>query len=176
MICNSMTKPELIELINKLENNFIVTCLSLGIIHHPQLKQQYLKWLEPGSKPEFQSKTTNSFYGGYETHKVFKEFFEKNNNIDYMKIPAMAMIALIHDAIKDNGFNKQTPEFEFLRHLRNAVSHGNKFTFYNGEPSRKASFQGLNLDSSFNGKSNVIRDIVDFGDVLGLIAFIKANL
>ena len=172
-----MTKPELIELINKLENNFIVTCLSVGLINHSEIKQYYLQWLEPGSKPEFWSKTTNSFYGGFETHSVFKDFFKnQSNNIEYMKIPAMSMIALIHDAIKDNGFSKQTPEFEFLRHLRNAVSHGNKFTFYNLEPRRTASFQGLIIESNMNGRTNVIREVVDFGDILSLISFVKTNL
>lgn len=172
-----MSKQELIELINKLENNFAVTCLSVGLINNPEIKKYYLQWLELGSKPEFWSKTMNSFYSGFETHSVFKVFFENQiNNIEYMKIPAMSMIALIHDAVKDNGFSKQTPDFEFLRHLRNAVSNGNKFKFHKGEPRRPASFQGLSIESNMNGRENVIREVIDFGDILSLISFIKTNL
>ncbi len=172
-----MTKPELIEIINRLENNFVTSCLSIGIINNPEIQKYYLQWLEPGSRPEFYSKSTNSFYGAYETHNVFKDFFSNPiGNIDYMKIPAMSMISLMYDTLKENGFLNNTPEFEFFRHLRNAVSHGNKFIFYDGEPRRPASFQGLVIEKKLNGKENVIREFVDFGDILSLISFIKNSL
>lgn len=47
------------------------------------------------------------------------------------------------------------PELEFLRHLRNAASHGGFFNFKRNEPNpnRKAEWRGKTIDVSLAGKS-----------------------
>ncbi len=55
------------------------------------------------------------------------------------------------------------PVFEFLRHLRNAASHGQKFNFRDpnhkgkgGEPSRPAVWRGITIDHNLQGRQNPI--------------------
>jgi hypothetical protein len=50
--------------------------------------------------------------------------------------------------------NNQSPEFEFFRHVRNAVSHGNTFFFKPHEPARAASWRGVKIDHGARGPAN----------------------
>jgi hypothetical protein len=54
--------------------------------------------------------------------------------------------------------------------------NGFQFAFYNLESLRTASFQGLIIESNMNGRTNLIREVVDFGVILSLISFVKTNL
>lgn len=172
-----MTKTEVIELIEKIEDNFVMTCISLTYIHNPNIRVLADTWMDPGSTVSFGRHIVGEPAVKYDVHKMYAEFSkDKANNIDFMKFPMMSMISFIHDIIRDNGFEKQDPEFEFYRHIRNAVSHGNKFTFKNTEPRKPASFKTLTIDASMNGMQNVINDYINFGDLLDLINFIKTNL
>jgi hypothetical protein len=49
----------------------------------------------------------------------------------------MAIVSL-HASIQSEGGFDHGPDLEFLRHLRNAVAHGNRFELRNGEPRRDA--------------------------------------
>ncbi|RWX46936.1 hypothetical protein H206_00248 [Candidatus Electrothrix aarhusensis] len=172
-----MTKEELIQLIDKLENNFVMTAISLAFIHNPDIRHLANQWMDPGSTVKFGSRAIPPEEAKYDVHKMYESFFsDQSNNIDYMIIPMMSMLSLIHDAIRDNGFENHTPEFEFLRHIRNAMSHGNRFTFRNGEPRRTASFEGFTINSSMNGTNNVLHNYIHFGDLLRLINHVKINL
>jgi len=172
-----MTKDEVIQLIEKLETNLVMTSISLAFIHNPKIKKKADEWLASGSKFTYGSRATPPGEQKYDVHSIYNRFFsDQSNNIDYMIMPMMAMIPLVHDAIRNNGFEKTTPEFEFLRHMRNAISHGNKFTLRNGEPRRPAKFDGFSIDSSMNGMDNVINTYIDLGDLLRLINHVKTNL
>jgi hypothetical protein len=172
-----MTKDEVKDLIEKLETNFVMTSLSLGFIHNPEIKKHADSWMDPGSTATFGSRKDTSSEKKYDVHKIYAKFFgDQANNIDYMRIPMMAMLSLIHDTLRENGFEKQTPEFEFFRHIRNAASHGNRLTFKNGEPRRPASYNGFTIDASMNGMTDVIHNYIHFGDILNLINYIKDNL
>jgi hypothetical protein len=63
--------------------------------------------------------------------------------------------------------NDHSPEFEFFRHLRNASSHGNRFTFLPGEPRRPASWRGIGFDHTLKGASNPLHDSPCFGPLYG---------
>ncbi|WP_143076446.1 hypothetical protein [Flavobacterium swingsii] len=154
-----------------------MTSISLGFLLDPKTRKASETWMESGSSVRFGTKKQIRNEKKYYVDDTYSKFFkEKMNNVEFMKIPMMAMISLIHDSIKDNGYDKQTPEFEFLRHLRNAVSHGNRFTFRNNEPKRPAYYDEFILDVNINGMENVIFDFIHFEDILNLINYIKNDL
>ena len=63
--------------------------------------------------------------------------------------------------------NDRSSEFEFFRHLRNAASHGNRFSFANREPVRPASWRGLAIAESHVGSSNPLHGVECIGNFLG---------
>jgi hypothetical protein len=93
----------------------------------------------------------------------------------------IGMVSLVGDAIQRAGLYRAfpSPEMEFLRHVRNAMSHGSTFFFSthkNGinEPVNPASFGGLRLHHNLHGTS--LWDLVWSGDVYELLDHIEAYL
>ena len=85
-----------------------------------------------------------------------------------------AEIAMLYDIANDNGLrDKGKPEMEFLRHIRNAVSHGNKFKFENDEPRRPAKFRQFEITKGLDGTVCVL-GFLGLGDVLDLIDAVRA--
>ena len=170
-----MTKQEVIREIERIEANFVITSISLGYLHNPEIRAIANGWLDPGSTVKFGRKRESS-YKSYDVFSVYEMFYEKKeNNIDYMVYPLLAMISYVHDLIKNNGLLNQTPEFEFFRHIRNGVSHGNRFNLRNNEPRRTATFLNFSIDSSLNG-THVVHGYMKTGDILDLIQYIKDNI
>ncbi|MDT7571080.1 MAG: hypothetical protein QOE05_1254 [Actinomycetota bacterium] len=66
------------------------------------------------------------------------------------------------------GAFARTQQTEFLRHLRNAASHNNKWHFTGAEPTRAAAHNGLTLDATMHGRGPVLMGKVMAGDVLDL--------
>lgn len=88
----------------------------------------------------------------------------------------MSIVSLAGDAVQKAGLYKRFPscEMEFLRHVRNAVSHGNKFKFANHEPKTTASFKQFTLDYSLNGR--YLWDYIWPADVMELLDHIEQHL
>jgi hypothetical protein len=93
----------------------------------------------------------------------------------------IGMVSLVGDAVQRAGLYRifPSPEMEFLRHVRNAMSHGNMFYFKsrrNGinEPVRPASFGSLRLHHNLKGTS--IWDLVWSGDIYELLDHIEVYL
>ncbi|MFZ6028053.1 MAG: hypothetical protein ACOYYS_10085 [Chloroflexota bacterium] len=63
-------------------------------------------------------------------------------------------------------FNDHSPEFEFFRHVRNAASHKNHFTFTKNEPQRAANWEGLIIDHAMTGEANPLQKQQCFGTFL----------
>ncbi len=78
--------------------------------------------------------------------------------------------------------NDHSPEFEVFRHLRNAASHGNRFSFGSHEPKRPASWRGFSIDHSAKGKRNPLSGSRCFGfhwapaDAILLLSDIEGKL
>ena len=66
--------------------------------------------------------------------------------------------------------------FEFFRHIRNAISHGNRFTFSRNEPSRPAAFKNKTIDHNLNGYENVLFTFIGIGDTLDLLDHLRDNI
>ena len=77
----------------------------------------------------------------------------------------MMLANTAYESVKE--FNDHSPEFEFFRHVRNASSHQNLFTFSAGEPSRPASWRGAVLDHTKRGAANPLQGTHCLGPVLG---------
>lgn len=172
-----MTKNQVKKEIDNIITVCIANAFSISIIQHPIGKK---------AKKEIYPSNNTTVEFGRKKEKTFKiyqieetlEKFDKNpiNNINYLIYPLMSATALIHDIIIGEKLNKKTPEFEFLRHLRNAFSHGNEFTLRESEPSRPAKFGDFEINRSLNGKRNVLIDYIKPGDVLDLLEHIKENI
>lgn len=102
----------------------------------------------------------------------------KANNLDVFGITNSLSIMLANicmEKIKTEDLNKGQPEIEFLRHLRNAGSHGNTFTFFPHEPSKKASWNDLNIEHTLKGNQNPLfgkqcfGNFIDCGDLILLL-------
>ena len=77
-----------------------------------------------------------------------------------------AMLAnTAYETVKDK--NDKSPEFEFLRHIRHASSHGNRFHFYKSEPSHPAEWRGVKIDQILQGSANPLHDVECFGNFIG---------
>ncbi|MEQ1598499.1 MAG: hypothetical protein ABL880_03940 [Methylotenera sp.] len=79
-------------------------------------------------------------------------------------------------------FNDRSPEFEIFRHLRNAASHKNLFTFNANEPALPALWAGLKIDHTLKGSTNPLEGgecvgtVVSAGDIIALLYEIEAKL
>lgn len=96
-------------------------------------------------------------------------------NLDYIGAFLMATVSLVADRLAINSYFNKTPELEFLRHVRNAISHGNKFHFLRGEPRRPACFEAFALSTDLEG-SVLFWDFMMPGDVLALFDEIEKQL
>ena len=92
------------------------------------------------------------------------------------------LVNICMELIKGKGLNKGQPEIEFLRHLRNAGSHGNKFKFEQWEPKKVAEWNGFSIDFSLKGESNPLSDtqcfgyFIECGDLILLLKDIDDNV
>lgn len=71
-----------------------------------------------------------------------------------------------YEAVKDK--NDKSPEFEYLRHIRNASSHQNTFNFFDHEPSSPAQWKKSIIDHNSKGKSNPLYGTACFGTFVGV--------
>jgi hypothetical protein len=73
------------------------------------------------------------------------------------------------------SLNNKSPAFEFFRHIRNSASHGNVFTFLNGEPRRPAEWRGKTISSMLAG-TRCFFDFIGPADIVLLMWDIEQNL
>ncbi len=70
------------------------------------------------------------------------------------------------------------PDWEFLRHCRNAAAHDGRFSFRRGEPTRPAHWRGLEIVSALQGR-RLLNDgapgFIGPGDCLHLLSDLEAK-
>ena len=64
--------------------------------------------------------------------------------------------------------NDKTPEFELLRHIRNASSHQNRFTFNAKEPAAPAYWRRTTIEHDLKGEHNPLFGTECFGAFFGV--------
>jgi hypothetical protein len=96
-------------------------------------------------------------------------------NIEYMGLLLQTAFLNIGDELARNSYFDKTPELEFFRHVRNAVGHGNKFSFSRSEPIRPAAFRGRSISRTLHGQP-VFFEFLGPGDALDLLDHIETHL
>lgn len=86
------------------------------------------------------------------------------------------VVAVADEVLRANLGSTTIPERQFLRHLRNAVAHGNVFTLSKDEPKHPAAFKGFTIQASMNGMQNVLYDFMGPGDVADLLVHVHQTI
>ncbi len=126
----------------------------------------------------------NSYYQGIDVWQVVDRARTPQFNLTFMGALLSASISWIGDQLTAEAYfdgrravgEQRPPVLEFLRHVRNAVSHGNRWHFKNGEPRRPASFGTLVLNDSLDGVDGVLFEFLSTGDVFQLLDEVAAHL
>lgn len=85
------------------------------------------------------------------------------------------MLPDIAHALSQRHYFTNSPELEFFRHLRNAVSHGNKFHFTNNKINHPARFGAYEITPALEGQRALFA-FINPGDVLDLFDEIERQL
>ena len=96
-------------------------------------------------------------------------------NLDYIGVFLMATVSLVADGLSRNSYFTKSPELEFLRHIRNAIAHGNCFFLKPGEPRRPAHFKNFTISPALQG-TEVFWKFMKPGDMLDLLETVEAQL
>lgn len=75
--------------------------------------------------------------------------------VDLCCMLANAAFESIQEKVKER--TRRDPAFQYLRHVRNAVSHGNRWKFKDSEPASKAEWRNKSLDHQKRGGSNPLQ-------------------
>lgn len=97
-------------------------------------------------------------------------------NLEFLRRGMASAIVSVHDEIRRRKLDDKYDDMEFLRHIRNACSHGNKFTFKDDEPRRPAKLGSLAITRSLEGMSPVLFDFITLGDAVLLLDSITRRL
>ena len=91
---------------------------------------------------------------------------DKAYNLEFMRRGMAAAITSVHDEIKRRKLDDKEEDMEFLRHVRNACSHGNRFNFRADEPSKPARLKSLEITKTLQGTGPVLFEYLNPGDVV----------
>jgi hypothetical protein len=96
---------------------------------------------------------------------------------DVLPFTAMFIVTRLEDDLLTLGLrSKNSPLFEFLRHLRNAAAHGNRWHFTGQEPKHPAQLRSIALDSSMHGTIAIYSGTVAPGDFFDLLDDLRDEL
>jgi hypothetical protein len=90
------------------------------------------------------------------------------------------LVSTCYESVKDR--KKDTPLWEFFRHIRNAASHNNRFFFSESEPKRPAVWRKFEIDDSAKGHSHplfgtaCINEYLATADIFILLREIEQDL
>lgn len=97
-------------------------------------------------------------------------------NLDFLGALLMIAVSWAGNELSNNAYFDKTPELEFFRHLRNAVSHGNRWHFTGAEPRRPAAFGLFTLTAALHGQDGVLFEVMSTGDVADLLEHTAVHL
>lgn len=182
-----MNKEEVVLLIENLESAYVASTIGLVFISNPDIRKIGQEWLGGSDVPVGFARKKENSGKEYTLSKIFNDFFDTKVNVNaYLNLPVIAMIPEIYDLLKRNDLLKadvHEPEYEFFFHIRNAMSHGNRFNFTNKHRNKgeikiryPASFKNFVIEKNMHGMPNVIPDYVEIADILDLIEYIKNDI
>lgn len=157
---------------------FIGTRLSLHWLNHPCLYEHLAEIDYDNPHAEYMkiSRKDGTLYEGLDVSNSIRLIrYNKQYSLELPAVIVITVVSYIGEALAQNQYFDKTPQLEFFRHLRNALSHGNKFHFRNDEPSRPAYFRTFRISRSLNGQP-VLYEFMSLGDVLDLLDHVEAHL
>jgi len=103
----------------------------------------------------------------FEPYQIHRNALDGHISSDDFKYSLCMMLAnQAYEALKDRS--TKSPDWELFRHIRNASSHDNRFTFKDREPSRPAHWRSLAIDDAKKGKNNPLYGTICFGGFMGI--------
>jgi hypothetical protein len=94
---------------------------------------------------------------------------------DFIRASMRTFLNTCYQILIDNNLHtNKLPEIEFLRHLRNAASHGGKFKLEKDEPRKPANWRKIEITKALQGKE--LLGFISPGDVILLIQDIDSKL
>jgi hypothetical protein len=95
---------------------------------------------------------------------------------DTLAFAAMFIVTRLEDDLQQLGLrNPHSPALEFLRHIRNAAAHGNRWHFRGQEPRNPAKLRNIELDPSLHD-APAYNGTVGPGDFLDLLDDVRDEL
>lgn len=118
----------------------------------------------------------NTYYEGIDVWESLDAIQnDPDFNLDYLGNVFTVGLMWIGNACKRGKYFDQTPELEFLRHLRNGIAHGNRFDLRSPEPRRPARFKEFEITRALNGQA-VLFEFISTGDIFDLLDNLESHL
>ncbi len=170
-----MTKADFIDMVEQLQLFFSTSFVVLAHIHDPPM-QAMLRYFvnNPNAGVHF-NRSDGTRYDVHLHQTPLVKIGDPLYNSIHIRWAAAYIISTTYDTAKRNTLTDQSPEFEFLRHLRNGVSHGNIFAFQHGEPKRLAAFKQFTISPALQGQT-ILFDYIPAGDLFDLLDYIKTHV
>ena len=141
------TAEEIADLIDRLQTTYAAAATALLLLNDDDFLQLLrAKGYDVGATIRL-GRQDGTFYediGLWDAINLVRE--DPRHNLDFIGSYFMTILLFIGDKLRLNEYFDKTPELEFLRHLRNGVSHGNTFRLRDyGEPRRPATFKNFEI-------------------------------
>jgi len=162
--------------IARMRDTLAGTATFLMVLNHPEFFSILQSFgLDPGSTMEL-GRRDGTKHPPLDIHESVRRIRGNPQfNLDYVGVILMATISLVADRLSRNAYFNKTPEPEFLRHIRNAIAHGNRFHMRSDEPRRPARFHDFEIAKSLEG-TRLFWDFMAPGDVLDLLQEVESQL
>jgi hypothetical protein len=95
-------------------------------------------------------------------------------DIHFNQLTACSVLNSAYEKIVVNNLKDNSPILEFLRHLRNASSHGRNFSFRGNEPTKEAYWKKLVISNELQGTN--MFEFIGIADVVLLLKDIQSHL
>lgn len=172
----SAEAEDIADLIAELRLAFATLTLMPALINQPD----FLDYLDShgfdrGSSVRLGRKD-GTYYEGLDIHESLASAVGHGPfNRLQLGLALFVIFSFVGDRLAQEKYFDKTPELEFFRHLRNALSHGNKFHFIGKEPARPASFRAFSLVRADEG-STLFFEYMSTGDAMDLLDHVEAHL
>ena len=171
------TADEIVEVIHEAKTIFTVLTFTPLLVND----QGFGEWLlsrgfDPGSTTNLRRKE-GSQYAGIDLYRAFEEMVAApQRNLAVLRATLLVGLVTVGDAMKTASMYDGSPGLEFLRHVRNAAAHGNRFNLMRGEPKRPAHFRDFEITGEdLNGKT-LLFDFMLPGDVFDLFDYLMDHV
>jgi hypothetical protein len=146
--------------------------MALPMVIHPDLwNKTKLELVGDTEGPTFMQhiKSDGDYYVVEDIDQAILPLLSRpTNNLDALVLPLIAAIIVIGDLVKNLGLDERTPLIEFVRHIRNGLGHGNKFTFEGKKTLREARFQSFVITRDLEGEK-VLFGYLGPGDIFQML-------